>query len=192
MLVENYIKNFTLGVDAYPDVLCKASVIRSCLEGLDLELLKEKVPPTIVDFLDTLPPNSVWVSEVKSQIVFLGMVELLESDGFLAHVSESNRRLFSSPLYRSLFGVFSARRSVKLVAGAWGRFHRGSQMTVIAAAQNKMTLRIDAPKNLFDSTLMHAFSQSCAVALDVGGAKNPRVTPGEMNETTYRFELSWN
>lgn len=189
--IEPYLQKFALGLDSHPEALCKTSVIRSCLAGIEVAALKEKLPDALVDFLDNLPPNSVWVSEIKSQVIFLGMIEVLGEEAFLAHVDRSNRRLFSSPLYRSLFAVFSAERSLKLVASAWARFHKGSELSMIATRQKHITLKIQAPKYLFVPTMMRAFSQSCASAIETGGAKNTRLTPGELSDSSYTFDLRW-
>ncbi len=191
--MTSYLARLPGGLDAYPEVLEKASVYREYLVGVDCEALRLALPPALLPLIDAPPPRSAWVSEVHVAALFLALADLVgEDEAFLDLAYRANRRLLAGPMYRLLFSLLGPRTILKGAQSRWTHFHRGVAMQVAFAEDvSGATVRLDFPPRLLVPLLFRSYGEAFRAAAEVAGAKDVSVRIEAHGDAYVRFAVDW-
>src|SRR5512138_1288092 len=97
------------GLDAYPEVQAKGSLVRSALAGQPAAEVARRLPPPLRRLVLDPPVGSEWVPEVQLAGLLLAIPDVagMTDAEVLAWARAQNRALFESPAYRILMAVMS-------------------------------------------------------------------------------------
>lgn len=189
---DRYVAGLPGGLDAYPDVRIKGSVVRSVVDGQPEEVLRELPAPVRALALDP-PVDSEWIPEAYFAALLHAVAE---RRGYgprecRAWFRRSNRALFASPLYRILFVVVSPEALLRQPGKRWGAFHRGTTLELEGVADDGVRLALRFPAGLFDEIVLDAFAEAFAAALEAAHAKDPVVEVEARAAGFARFLARW-
>jgi hypothetical protein len=196
--VERYLEELPNGADSYPHCRIKGSVVVSILTtcGLPLPFAPGLVPPEAEVLTREMPSVNDWVPEVHYATLSLAVREQRFPGpeglhGFDQWVLDENKRLLTGPLYRVLFMVASPERIVRAGGERWGRFHRGSTLSVRSEAKGRVTGRLTYPEKLFPPLTLRGFAMALRAAAEAAGAEGVSASHHVKSETSTEYELAW-
>ncbi len=130
--VNGFLAKLPDGLDSYPDVAVKYSVLGIWTEGHDLEQLRDALPGRVRDLSETGNPVTRWVPEAHATVVYLTLRELFFSsdDAFVHDARQRNTNLQCSPIYELLFRALATSRITRAAPAAYRQVHRGSTLEV--------------------------------------------------------------
>jgi uncharacterized protein (TIGR02265 family) len=191
-LVQSYLDQLPGGIDAHPECMVKASVVRNAIIarplGPDVPL-----PRPIRAIATDLPSPSTWVPEVHFNAVMLAIREAHfhdDGDAFLAWGYDLNRRLFSTALYRVIFFVVTPERLLPNVEKRWGTFRRGTTATVVRLSETEAELRVESPAYLYTPLTVQGMAVALRAALACAGAKNGSVEGAVLSGTSVVYRVN--
>ncbi len=196
--VESYLEGLQNGADSYAQCRIKGSVVVGALAGcgVPLPFAPGLVPPEVEALTRELPSVNDWVSEVHYSALLLAVAELRFRGPEGLHdfdrwILEENRRLLTGPLYRVLFMVASPERIVRAGGERWGRFHRGSTLSVRVESKGYVAGHLAYPANLFPALTLRGFGMALRAAAEAAGAQDVSVSHVVKSETSTDYELMW-
>lgn len=159
---------------SYPDVVIKASVLRSVLDRVPDGPLEPVGLPAIDRILREPPGVNEWLPEVMHNTVLCAVFDqrFAANGGQTAFESWSytrNRQLFATPLYRILFMVASPQRLLVGLTSRWSAFRRGSKLDLEVNEPGRALLRISHRPHLLPQVVLLALRQAIRAAIDAGG-----------------------
>lgn len=155
------------------------------LEGLPAELHAAITGPL---------PASGWMPEVVSVGVFLAVRDARfpgptgEGD-FLEWFEALNHEVLETQ--RQALRVGSPSAALPGLSAVWGRFHRGTTMTVVAQTKHTAEILFAHPPGLFPSAWMEGRRRMLGSALVRIGAVQPEVRATSVGERGTAFSLRW-
>lgn len=130
--VRAFVAGLPEGEASYHGALVKAGVVRTWIEGHDVQQLRRALAeyPDAVATMEA--PVTTWVREVHATIVYLAVRELFfHSDGtYVRAAYDKNAALLDRPIYKPLFLTFGHERLVRWAPKVFQQFHRGTTVTV--------------------------------------------------------------
>ncbi len=191
--MDDYVAGLPAGLDSYPEVIVKASVLREFTRELAGSDLAGKLPEAVGELITSPPPVSAWVPEVHAVTLFVGVRYLLmESDAsFLEWAYKHNTRLLRGPLYAILFKLVSPERVLRGASERWGHFHRGIELGAPKLAKGSATLTMTCPPKLMPRFLAAAYGTGFRAALEAAGASSVTLELLQSNATSFQFQGTW-
>jgi len=110
---------------------------------------------------------------------------------FLAWVRDENRALMQSALYKVIFLVVSPERLFRSIGPRWGALRRGTTAELLDASPTGGRMRVRFPSHLYSDLVTHVRAASMAVIAEASGARNVRVIPEHVTDTSVEFVASW-
>jgi hypothetical protein len=191
--LEQYLATLPGGIDAYPQCMAKASVVRDAMQrtlppGIDL-------PAPLRALIEQPPPVSAWIPEVHQNALMLAILDThfdeTDVEGFYSWILDRNRRLFSSPLYRALFLVLSPERLLAGFQRRWSTFRRGSELSIERFGGGRARGRLISPPNLHSKVSARGLGFGFQAAIERAGGGDVRVDIPLSSPTEVVYELSW-
>jgi len=191
--LERYLAELPGGLDAYPAVQAKGSVVRNVLEGQPAEALAAAVPPALGRLVLDPPVTSDWVPEAHLGALLHAVADVrgMTDDEVCAWARAQNRALFESPAYRILMAVMSPASLVRFAGGRWENFHRGTRLEVEGASDDGVRVTLEFPPGLFDPFLLRVFGQAFTAALELSHAASPQVIVEWSGPESARYLARW-
>ncbi len=185
------------GFAAHPQCLVKGSVVRDILATDFATELRGSLPPELVDWYTNRPVATSWVPEVHLQSLLLAIFDRFfakragAEGAFLRWVLDSNRVLFSTPLYRVLFFVVTPERLFVSVDKRWNTFRRGSKLETVIVEPGHARLRITHPSGLYNDLLGKVRATAFRAAAECAGATHMQVALENRTAFETEFSLRW-
>ncbi|MEM6294871.1 MAG: hypothetical protein AAGA54_26605 [Myxococcota bacterium] len=190
--VDEFLAALPHGIDSYPDVAVKYSVIDVWTEGHDLDRLRAALPNSLTGLAEAGNPVTRWVPEVHATVVYLTLRELFfdSDDAFVADALARNHQLYRSPLYKFLLRALTARRITKSAPVAYGHMHRGTSLEV-ETDELPWRWTLHYPPNLVPELLGRCYATAMQAAIELGGGKNVRVEPEDIRVDSVSFSITF-
>ena len=191
--LEQYLSCLVHGEASYPQFEQKASVLHQFTEGYSLEPLVEVLPPFAQALARDLPPTSTWIPEVQSNLIYCAMRDRYfdSDDAFVDFAYERNYALLAGPLYKAVFRMLSSQRVSRLIASAWGQFHRGSHLAVIESDKRHVRMQVTHPEWAYPEFLVRALATGGRAALEIGGETGVSIEVTERKPDSSSYILQW-
>jgi hypothetical protein len=196
--VAAYLRELPRGLDSYPDVALKGSVLLSLRNHpAFLDLAGRGDLPVSVARLVTEPPTATtWVPEVYFNVLMAGFYDLVfrEVGGLPAYeawVGEQNFKLMRTPLYRMLFAFQGPERLMRAAATRWSAFRIGTTLAVTRTDATSADLRLVYPPNLQPASALHAFSGAFRAAMRVARVHVETLTFEAERGVMARWHVEW-
>jgi hypothetical protein len=189
-----YLARLPRGIDSFPEVTGKASVVRSFIESTPLtDLAFDAVPDPVAQLLRAPPPHSSWVSEVLMMSTLYALVDHRRLSGATIErwLYEQNRKLFDTRMYRALVALAGPSLLMRGTQLRWNAFHRGSTLELVDGTDHGMSLILRFPQWVFDETLLIGFGTGIRAALELSRAPNATVCLVEHTPRSARFQGRW-
>jgi hypothetical protein len=181
------------GLDAYPHVEAKGSLVRSVLAGQPAHELAARVPAQLRRLVLEPPVGSEWVPEVQFAAILLAVTDVraMTEDDVLAWARAQNRALFESPAYRILMAVMSPAALVRFAGRRWENWHRGTRLELLGTSDDGVRATLAFPPGLYDGLLLRVFAQAFVAALELSNAAFPEVTVEASSPESARYLARW-
>jgi hypothetical protein len=196
--VEHYLRDLPDGIDSYPDVAVKGSVLVSMLGHPGFAALSRHpgLPAPALGLIAHPPTATSWVPEVHFNVTMAGFYDVVFRDkgGFEpyeAWVVTQNMKLFSTALYRVLFAVMSPQRLLTSVSLRWGAFRRGTTLTLLHGGPGFAEVRLTYPRNLEPPTALYSFSGAFRAAARAAHGEVTSMTMTTELGVSTRWHLEW-
>lgn len=189
---ERYIGRLPQGLESYPDVRCKASVLRTFIDTVDLSRFPyEAAPPAVRTLLQTQFLPTAFLSEAQIMGTIHAVSDYLgyDDDATLRWMDDCNGRLLTGRLFRALMSLASPKMLVTLASRQWGHIHRGTKLSAELGNPPKMFLRF--PDHLYDELIARGMGTGVRHALALCRAKNPRVEVESYTPNFVTYQLGW-
>ena len=181
------------GWASFPECEVNAALVvglreRGAFDGL------EGLPAALHEAITGPLPESGWMPEVVSVGVFLAVRDARfpgptgESD-FLEWFEALNHEVLETQ--QQVLRVGDLATALPGLSAVWGRFHRGTTMTVVAQTANTAEVSFAHPPRLFPRAWMEARRRMLASALARAGAVQPEVSATVDGERGTAFSLTW-
>jgi len=192
--VELYLETLPHGVASYPQVLSKASLLRSLLDSTKTppERLCAVLPREVHEAVQEPPPVTAWLPSVHFRCIFRAVRDAcFQSDeSFLRFCRDAQRRMFEGPVYRVLMAALSPQAILKGSTARWGRFHQGIELT-IAPSSGAVQGTLRYPPHLLQEIDHLATLEGWRAAVELAGGKNVTSRVLLVTPTEARFVSSW-
>lgn len=192
--VSMYVTGLPIGLESYPDCVCKGTVWRAHAEAFDDQKALAAVAPDPVARLLAQPPGeTAWIPEThfNALLLLLRARRFPSDEAFLQRLRALNRQLLSSALYRILFAVSSPRWVVSGAAGRWGAFHRGVGIEVASDEPGRVLLRLRYPRGLVSPLVAQAYVTAFDAALELSGGKDREVSLDGFGPEDAEIVAAW-
>ncbi len=191
--VDRWLAGVPGGLDAYPEVQAKGSLVRSALEGQPKAELLARLPPPLRALVAEPPVGSEWVPEAHLDGLLLAIADVrgMTDDDLCAWTRARNRALFESPAYRILMAVMSPGALVRFAGGRWANWHRGTSLEIEGVADDGVRGTLTFPRGLFDALLLRVFAEAFVAALQLANAAFPVVKIVEAGPESARYLVRW-
>ncbi|AKV04142.1 hypothetical protein AKJ09_10805 [Labilithrix luteola] len=189
---ERYIGRLPQGLDSYPDVRCKASVLRTFIDTVDLSGFPfDAAPPAVRTLLQTqfLPTVSLAEAQVMGTLHAVSDYLGYDDAATLRWMDDSNGRLLNGRFFRALMSLAAPSILVTMASRQWGHIHRGTRLTTERSNPPKMFLRF--PDHLYDELIARGMATGVRHALSLCRATNPRVEMVSYTPTLVTYHLGW-
>jgi hypothetical protein len=192
--VDLYLERLPQGLASYPDVVTKASLLRSLLDSVKTtpERLCASLPSELHDAVTHPAPVTAWMPSVHFRCVLRGVRETcFQSDeAFLRFCRDAQRRLFEGPLYRALMMALSPQTILKGTTARWSRFHRGIDLSIVPS-KSSVEGTIRYPLHLLEEIDHRATLEGWRAAVELAGGRNVTSKILFVTPTEARFVSSW-
>ncbi len=192
-LLTAYLVGLPRGLESFPELQLKGSIVQSFLEGVPIHTHLASLPPGVAELVKRPPPPSAWISEVKVAALFLACADLCfpSPEAYVEFAYRANKKIIEGPIYAMLFRMLGVKRIVKVVTGRWEQFHRGTALSVVRFEGTGGPLRLDSPPN--GSPLLFAQCHGTAIraAVEIVGAKNVTVTCTQSGPGVFDYVCRW-
>lgn len=158
--VEEYLAKLPAGVEAHPECVARAAMLRRCLAEKPLSRSHADDLPGPVRQLVICPPlDGEWVSDVHLVCVLFAIADAyaLGDDAYLAWIRALNTRMFQT-LFAGVLNTESPEAMLDKVPERWSIFHRGSTLAAEAVEPGRAVLRLSFPPNLFHGLALRQFA----------------------------------
>ncbi|MFT3709059.1 MAG: serine/threonine-protein kinase [Archangium sp.] len=192
-LLTAFLNGLPEGLESHPQMQQKGSIVQTFLEGVPIHQHLTGLPPQLVELAKRPPLPSVWISEVKAAALFLACADLCfpSPDAWLDFAYRANKKIIEGPLYAVLFRMLGVKRIVKVVAGRWEQFHRGTKLEVVHFEDRSGTLRLESPANGTPLLFAQAHGTAFRASVEMVGAKNVVVTCTQSSPTVFDYRCTW-
>jgi serine/threonine protein kinase len=192
-LLNAFLAKLPQGLESFPEVQQKGSILPSFLEGVPIQPHLAVLPGPLAEMIKRPPSPAAWISEVKVAAIFMACADLCfpSADAFVQFANRGNRKVMDGPIYSMLFRVLGVKRIVKQVSGRWEQFHRGTTLTLLNFEGTEGRLKLVAPP--FSTPLLFAqcHGQAIHVGVEIAGGKNVSVTCTESTPGTFDYVCRW-
>jgi serine/threonine protein kinase len=188
-LLDAYLASLPNGVESFPEVQQKGSIVQTFLEGVPIQQHLTSLPEAVAELVRHPPLASAWISEVKAAALYLACAELCfpSTEAWVEFAYRANRKIIEGPIYAVLFRVLGVKRIVKVVAGRWEQFHRGTQLTVVHFEGTDGRLRLETPPYATPLLLARSHGLAMRAAVEIVGAKNVTVTCTQTSPSVFEY-----
>jgi hypothetical protein len=189
---EGYLARLPAGLDSYPEVLAKGSLVRSVLLDHSPAILRG-LPPPLLAWVTEAPFHNDWVSETRLSALIHAIAELRgwREAPLLEWTRRRNLELFSGPLYRVLMTVSSPEAMLRHAALRWANFHRGTTLTFEGISDDGARAALAFPKGIFDRLLLRSIGAAFGAALELAHVKQTAVVLEECADGFARYRARW-
>lgn len=192
-LLSAYLAGLPQGLESFPEVQQKGSIVQSFLEGVPIQKHLAALPQPVADLVRRPPLPSAWISEVKAFALFCACADVCfpSPEAYVEFAYRANKKIIEGPIYAMLFRVLGVKRIVKVVAGRWEQFHRGTSLTLVHFEGTEGRLRLDTPPNAVPLMVAQCHGTAVRAALEVVGAKNVTVTCTQNGPSVFDYVCRW-
>ncbi|MFO0599105.1 MAG: protein kinase [Myxococcaceae bacterium] len=192
-LMTAYLSLLPNGLDSFPEVQAKGSIVQSFLDGVPIHKHLAVLPPALADLVKRPPLPSAWVSEVRMAALFMACADLCfpDPDAWVEFAYRANKKIIEGPLYSVLFRVLGVKRIVSGVASRWEQFHRGTTLTVVKFDANEGHLKLTSPHRATPLVFAKAHGTAIRATVEIVGAKNVKVDTTESGPGVFDFRVTW-
>lgn len=192
-LLDKYLAGLPNGFESYPEMQQKGSIVHSFLDGVPIHQHLAGLPAPVAELARRPPLPSAWISEVKAFSLFLACADLCfpTSDAWVEFAYRANKKIIEGPLYAMLFRMLGVKRIVKVVAGRWDQFHRGTSLSVVKFEEHQGLLRLDGPAYGTPLVVAQAHGTAVRATVEIVGAKNVSVQCTASSPTTFDYVCTW-
>lgn len=190
--VQAYVDALPGGIDAYPDVVVKYSIVETWLEGHDRGALRDVLPDEVHPLLEDGVPVTRWVPEVHATCIYLALRELFfpSDDTFVTDALHRNIRLLEKPMYKILLRVLTPTRAAKGTALAFSQMHRGLKLAVDPQPEAWL-VTLTHPPALVPELLGRCYATALRAALEVKGYDGVFSRPVSLKPECSTFRVSF-
>ena len=194
--VESYLARLPDGLDSYPEVQTKASIVKLHLRGLPRERLAAMLPPELHEYLASDLPPSLWIPDAKANCVFLAARDAYcpDDEAFRAHSLERNVEYLSGPFFRAVLKILSPERLMKTAGLGWNQAHRGLPMELSVRKEGPRSIALATlrpPADLVPRLVAEGYLTAYQAILDHHGVRDLRLRTVEFAPTRIVMEASW-
>ncbi|MBL8910427.1 MAG: protein kinase [Archangium sp.] len=191
--LDQYLAGLPNGFESYPQMQQKGSIVHSFLDGVPIHQHLAGLPAPVAELARRPPPPSAWISEVQAFGLFLACADLCfpNSDAWVEFAYRANKKIIEGPLYAMLFRMLGVKRIVKVVAGRWDQFHRGTSLSVVKFDEHEGLLRLEGPPNGTPLVVAQAHGTAVRATVEIVGAKNVSVKCTASSPTTFDYVCTW-
>ncbi len=188
-LLSAYLASLPNGLESFPEMTQKGSIVHSFLEGVPIQKHLAALPAPLAELVRRPPLPSSWISEVKAFALFCACADICfpSPEAWVEFAYRANKKIIEGPIYAMLFRVLGVKRIVKVVAGRWDQFHRGTSLTLVHFEGTEGRLRLDTPPNGTPLLAAQAHGTAMRAALEIVGAKNVTVTCTQTSPTVFDY-----
>ncbi len=192
-MLDAYLARLPQGLETSPQMQQKGSIVHSFLEGVPIHSHLSSLPPAIAELVKRPPLPSAWIPEVKAFGLFLACADLCfpSPEAYVEFAYRANKKIIEGPLYAMLFRMLGVKRIVKVVAGRWDQFHRGTSLSVVHFEGNEGRLRLDSPPHATPSLIAQCHGTAMRASMEIVGAKNVSVTCTQASPSVFDFVCRW-
>ena len=180
------------GLASYPECSAKGSMIRSALEGHDLDVELDRLPDAISDLVRAPPPPTQWVPLVLAEAVFHLVCDRFypTEEEAIAWSYQRTVQMATNPLYRKLAAVAGPKIFLKMASRVHKLFERGTNLDV-QLRPSSAHLELTHPPHVHSPLNQVTNVGMVRAVIDITGGKNGVC---KMTRSTPRgaiFECSW-
>lgn len=189
-----YLEGLPDGIDSHPGCVAKASLYRAVLDVKPLSSDdKKRLPKPLVELLDHPVPVSSWIPEVHSHAMMLAIYDRAFTDieAFAKHAYESQRALFTGPLYSIALRIASPELLIKTAAVRWKLFHRGMTFKPVADGNGFGRVKLEYPLGVYEPILLRALCEAIRAILELSTAKDATVEVADCQPTHATLTVQW-
>lgn len=192
-LLNAYLASLPQGLESFPEVQQKGSIVQSFLEGVPIQQHLSSLPRPIAELVKHLPPPSAWISEVKAAALYLACADLCfpSAEAYVEFAYRANRKIIEGPIYAMLFRMLGVKRIVNVVAGRWEQFHRGTSLKVVHFEGTEGRLRLDCPPHATPLLLAQCHGTAVRATVEIVGAKNVTVACTQSGPSAFDYVCRW-
>ncbi len=192
-MLDAYLASLPQGLSTSPQVQQKGSIVQSFLEGVPIHTHLSTLPAELAEMVKRPPLPSAWISEVKAFALYLACADLCfpSPEAYVEFAYRANKKIIEGPLYAMLFRMLGVKRIVKVVAGRWDQFHRGTSLSVVHFEGNEGRLRLDSPPHATPLLIAQCHGTAMRASMEIVGAKNVSVTCTQASPAVFDFICRW-
>ncbi|NUP06204.1 MAG: hypothetical protein HOW73_09115 [Polyangiaceae bacterium] len=192
--MDAYLARLPVGLASYPDCAIKGSILRTVLERKPPSRLLSALPPELHGLVETPPASSAWVPEVHFRALQRVIIDehFDDDEAWLSWSYETQKELYTSPLYRALFLPLTPPIVVRLGRTLWQRFRRGSTLSPMHVIGSCAEATIFSPPWVFHELDHRATALGIKAAIELAGARDVNIRVLESSATSAKLEVRWN
>jgi len=192
--MDAYLADLPRGLDAYPEFVQKASIYRQVFSRGLSDKLTPILPPPLAGLLTEPLPVSTWVPEVQVNALMIALFENMyrgDEAQFIEDGLETARKLFRSPLYRTMMMLISPAVIVSRASSRWDALHRGIQLCASMSSDAGASFRVDFPSRLVPRVVALTYTSAFHAALEAAGAKEVRCSLTSLTPEQATYQATW-
>lgn len=191
--MEEYLSRLPNGLDSYPEMQQKASIMPSFLQGVPIHEHLDALPPVLASLVRRPASATSWVSEIQATCVYLACVDLCFSgpQAYVAFAYEANKRIIDGPLYSIMFRMLGPRRIVDNAAHRWGAIHRGTTLEVTSFTPGALTFIWRSPPHGVPPLIGQCQAEGMRGVFEVAGCKDVAARADVISPTEMEIVCTW-
>lgn len=192
--LEAYLRGLPRGLDSYPTLVIKGSVLRSSLEAMPITTGLETLPEALQALARNPPPHSSWIPSVHVEALRAARRDLLfdDDDALVRAVEAQNRAMFSGVIYGLLFKLVGMQRLLDRAQQRWDQMHRDATFTVETDMANRLArAQLVFPAGLYSPLGSRCFLAAIKAAMEVASGQPVQAELKEYRPTRAMFEARW-
>lgn len=190
--LASFVARLPNGLASYPQCKIRGSLVHSMLQTRTIERPEQGLPEELVELIRHPPVYSAWVPQVHGRAILRVVYDehFAAPERYATWAYESQKKLFSGPLYRILFWGISPERLMRMAVTRYEHFHVGVSMTLQAGPKGGAAM-LRYPPDLFDSLDHLATLEGFRAALELAGAAKVRTEVAENDASSARLIVEW-
>jgi hypothetical protein len=190
--LSTYLSQLPAELESYPECQTKGSMIRSAIEGHDLEADLDGLPETLAKLVTDPPPPTRWVPLVYGDAIFHAVCDRFyrTEDEVVEWTYRRTLAMAKSKMYQKLVQVAGPGFLLKVSTKVHGVFEKGTRASAEVEGNNAR-IELSHPPNVHSRLNHYSNVGMLRGIVDLTGGTNPRCAMRHSKPEGAVFECQW-
>ena len=191
--LADYLDALPDGLHSFPDCFTKGSLIRSLLDGRDVEALCVGLPGELQAVVREPPLSGLWAPAVWNDAVFEAVCDAHYPSHAKIHAWTLERTVAVAhkPLYQAILRIPTTSLALRITTKTHRLFQRGSEMEVKSITDGEAVFELHAPRRLHSKRMLYSNAPMFEGIAKLTGATKAQCSMDRWGETGALYTCRW-